>query len=355
MQGSDEEYGAEDWERAAAFQDPKFHSYDRIETGPEYLHEEYVEKTWEKGGSGLVFYTDEAHWRGQLHEDADMHRPEEHQYDDFDVDTSRYYDKTRGNDDERLYGATAVPNALEREEEWDRRGHDLGVGVVVQKRERERQEEPKDDDRESVSFQDLKSSAAAAAAATGPYQSKKQKLSVSTHARQLKQSIFESKDDQFYFSHSLRTVAPIDGSDQSSFLSKRIEDPSDAILKAELANAKQFEKQVLHGLPGRMMEKMGWKAGRGLGSKESGIRQPVHLDAQTSKAGVGYQEPAGSSKRSRARRRSKSPDDGASGVMMISSVYDKPNPNGLSIDSKVPPDDAWLPSISSSFQKSGVF
>jgi len=51
----------------------------------EYLYENEVEVTWDKGGSGLVFYTDAVYWdalRGDFHERTS---------DDFDItDEIRY-------------------------------------------------------------------------------------------------------------------------------------------------------------------------------------------------------------------------------------------------------------------------
>ena len=57
----------------------------------ERLFEEEMEVTWEKGGSGLVFYTDAQYWHMQKEDD-------ERNVDDWDVDTSIYYDETGGGD-----------------------------------------------------------------------------------------------------------------------------------------------------------------------------------------------------------------------------------------------------------------
>ena len=51
----------------------------------ERLFEEEIELKWEKGGSGLVFYTDAAFWKQQ--EEADF---DEETADDWDVDMEIY-------------------------------------------------------------------------------------------------------------------------------------------------------------------------------------------------------------------------------------------------------------------------
>lgn len=55
---------AEEWERHEAMTDEPevaFDRMDRMDT-EQRLFEEEIEKPWEKGGSGLVFYTDEVYW-----------------------------------------------------------------------------------------------------------------------------------------------------------------------------------------------------------------------------------------------------------------------------------------------------
>lgn len=53
----------------------------------ERLYEEEIELKWEKGGSGLVFYTDAQYWDEQK---GDF---DEKTADDWDVDMSVYYNK----------------------------------------------------------------------------------------------------------------------------------------------------------------------------------------------------------------------------------------------------------------------
>lgn len=74
----------EEWERHEAF-------YEDVTTqdrAKERLYEEEIELKWEKGGSGLVFYTDAQYW--QEKKDFD-----EETADDWDVDMSVYYNKGR--------------------------------------------------------------------------------------------------------------------------------------------------------------------------------------------------------------------------------------------------------------------
>ena len=63
----------------------------------ERLFEEEIELNWEKGGSGLVFYTDAQFWKEHDGEnDFDMETA-----DDWDVDMSVYYEKGAGDQDAR--------------------------------------------------------------------------------------------------------------------------------------------------------------------------------------------------------------------------------------------------------------
>ncbi|XP_070542867.1 G patch domain-containing protein 3-like [Ptychodera flava] len=81
----------EDWERHEALHD------DVTEQGrtKERLYEEEIELKWEKGGSGLVFYTDANYWDEQ---EGDF---DERTADDWDVDMSIYYEPDGGDKDAR--------------------------------------------------------------------------------------------------------------------------------------------------------------------------------------------------------------------------------------------------------------
>ncbi|NXC40905.1 GPTC3 protein, partial [Penelope pileata] len=81
----------EEWERHEALYEDVT-KQDRVE---ERLFEEEIELKWEKGGSGLVFYTDAQYWR---EENGDF---DEQTADDWDVDMSIYYDKDGGDKDAR--------------------------------------------------------------------------------------------------------------------------------------------------------------------------------------------------------------------------------------------------------------
>ncbi|XP_033113500.1 G patch domain-containing protein 3-like [Anneissia japonica] len=89
----DDDDTCEEWERHEALHDD-VHSQDR---NKERLYEEEMEVVWEKGGSGLVFYTDAAYW------DAQKGDFDERTSDDWDVDTSIYYEKNGGDKDARDY------------------------------------------------------------------------------------------------------------------------------------------------------------------------------------------------------------------------------------------------------------
>ncbi|XP_033747313.1 LOW QUALITY PROTEIN: G patch domain-containing protein 3-like [Pecten maximus] len=83
----------EEWERhEAMYDDPS-----NQERNSERLFEEEIELKWEKGGSGLVFYTDAQYWKEQ---EGDF---DEQTTDDLDVDMSIYYEEGAGDKDARDY------------------------------------------------------------------------------------------------------------------------------------------------------------------------------------------------------------------------------------------------------------
>ncbi|NXI79037.1 GPTC3 protein, partial [Rhipidura dahli] len=81
----------EEWERHEALHE----DVAQQERARERLFEEEIELKWEKGGSGLVFYTDAQFWQ---EEEGDF---DEQTADDWDVDMSIYYDKDGGDKDAR--------------------------------------------------------------------------------------------------------------------------------------------------------------------------------------------------------------------------------------------------------------
>ncbi|XP_041273629.1 G patch domain-containing protein 3 [Onychostruthus taczanowskii] len=87
----DDDDTCEEWQRHAALHE----DVTQQERARERLFEEEIELKWEKGGSGLVFYTDAQFWQEQ---DGDF---DEQTADDWDVDMSIYYDKDGGDKDAR--------------------------------------------------------------------------------------------------------------------------------------------------------------------------------------------------------------------------------------------------------------
>lgn len=87
-----EEEELEDWERHESLHDDVT-KQDR--TSP-YLFENEIELQWEKGGSGLVFYTDDNYWKEQENKDFDAETA-----DDWDLDMSVYYEANGGDLDSR--------------------------------------------------------------------------------------------------------------------------------------------------------------------------------------------------------------------------------------------------------------
>uniref|UniRef100_A0A8D0DGR5 G-patch domain containing 3 n=1 Tax=Salvator merianae TaxID=96440 RepID=A0A8D0DGR5_SALMN len=93
LQLSEDDDRCEEWERHEALHE----DVTSQERTKERLYEEEIELKWEKGGSGLVFYTDAQYWQeAEGGEDFD-----EQTADDWDVDMSVYYDKDGGDKDAR--------------------------------------------------------------------------------------------------------------------------------------------------------------------------------------------------------------------------------------------------------------
>ncbi|XP_066946328.1 G patch domain-containing protein 3-like [Macrobrachium rosenbergii] len=92
----------EEWERYQSFHEDVT-SQDRTK---ERLYEKEIELVWEKGGPGLVFYTDAQYWREQ---EGDF---DEQTTDEWDVDMSIYYDKGAGDFDAQNSVAMLESNEL---------------------------------------------------------------------------------------------------------------------------------------------------------------------------------------------------------------------------------------------------
>ncbi|XP_069080167.1 G patch domain-containing protein 3 [Pleurodeles waltl] len=106
----------EEWERHEALHEDVTNQ----ERTEERLFEEKIELKWEKGGSGLVFYTDAQYWRA---EEGDF---DEQTADDWDVDMSVYYEDGAGDKDAR-------DSVRMRQEQRRRDGleEDTGLGKPV--------------------------------------------------------------------------------------------------------------------------------------------------------------------------------------------------------------------------------
>ena len=88
----DSDYEEEEWDRHRALHNDvsarrMVDNVDDLADQPgtkERLFEDKMEVTWDKGSSGLVFYTDAQYWKeAEAHEEAE-------DADDWDVDTSEY-------------------------------------------------------------------------------------------------------------------------------------------------------------------------------------------------------------------------------------------------------------------------
>uniref|UniRef100_T1J6H0 G-patch domain-containing protein n=1 Tax=Strigamia maritima TaxID=126957 RepID=T1J6H0_STRMM len=108
----------EEWDRHEAFHNDVT-AQDRTK---ERLYEEEIELQWEKGGSGLVFYTDAQHWDEQ---EGDFDAKTS---DDWDLDMSIYYEKDGGDKDARDF-------IQMRREKRLRDGTDIDSGFNRKKKE----------------------------------------------------------------------------------------------------------------------------------------------------------------------------------------------------------------------------
>ncbi|XP_059194371.1 G patch domain-containing protein 3 [Centropristis striata] len=113
----DDDDRCEEWERHEALHE----DVTSQERSKERLFEEEIELKWEKGGSGLVFYTDAQYWQ---EEEGDF---DEQTADDWDVDMSVYYDKDGGDMDARDYVRMRYEKRM-REGLEDRSGHSQSIG-----------------------------------------------------------------------------------------------------------------------------------------------------------------------------------------------------------------------------------
>ncbi|XP_041845162.1 G patch domain-containing protein 3 [Melanotaenia boesemani] len=113
----DDDDFCEEWERHEALHD----DVTSQERSKERLYEEEIELKWEKGGSGLVFYTDAQYWQ---EEEGDF---DEQTADDWDVDMSVYYDKDGGDMDARDYVKMRYEKRL-REGVEDGSVHNQSIG-----------------------------------------------------------------------------------------------------------------------------------------------------------------------------------------------------------------------------------
>ncbi|TRY71161.1 hypothetical protein TCAL_05207 [Tigriopus californicus] len=137
--GSDDDDDAcEEWERHEALHnDVAARRIDPTDISQqpgtkERLFEEEMEVTWDKGSSGLVFYTDAQYWKAQ---EGDF---DEQTTDDWDVDMEIYYDETAGDKDAR-------DSVGMRTSTFYRQGRDLPSAFKGQKRQRGGKVESQDD------------------------------------------------------------------------------------------------------------------------------------------------------------------------------------------------------------------
>ena len=136
----DDEADTEEWDRVDALEGPVpshiNERADRLET--EYqLYEENCEQVWEKGSSGLVFYTDDSHWDLQ---EGDFHERTADALDVVPGDRDALCDWEAGTQDpDSATYVQAVERRREREKAWITRRHDCAASFVEGRR-RQREE-----------------------------------------------------------------------------------------------------------------------------------------------------------------------------------------------------------------------
>ncbi|XP_076369388.1 G patch domain-containing protein 3-like [Tachypleus tridentatus] len=117
----------EEWERHEALHN----DVTQLERSRERLFEEEIELKWEKGGSGLVFYTDAQYW------DAREGDFDEKTADDWDVDMAGYYEPGAGDKDARdflqMRRETRLRNGIDDDDDFNRKigffeNHTKGIG-----------------------------------------------------------------------------------------------------------------------------------------------------------------------------------------------------------------------------------
>ncbi|XP_050733767.1 G patch domain-containing protein 3-like isoform X3 [Eriocheir sinensis] len=224
----------EEWERYEPFHEDVT-SQDRIK---ERRFEKELEVTWDKGSSGLVFYTDEQYWRA-LEGDFD-----EQTTDEWDVDMSVYYEEGGGDKDARDGLDMMTSNQL--------RAGSLQQSVFKSKKE--------------------KGEDSAQAAKKSKKKNKRARDEVDTTTSN-QQSVVKKKEEEG------------NGSAQAAKRTKGERKigptPPPAIGSFE-AHTKGFGR--------RLMEAMGWKEGTGLGAGSAGIPYALENDGQhpRDRKGFGY-------------------------------------------------------------------
>lgn len=217
----------------------------------EKLFEEDMEVTWEKGGSGLVFYTDAQFWHS-------FKSDEERNCDDWDVDMSVYDGGDGGGDRD------AIEMRQMRQERKLRKGSSVrsaffevskeGRSVTVKEYlERSRRNHP-----------------------AGPnLPSQKEPVDGGDRQPGAKTLHLSFVKGPLLLDPSIRLVNPGESEDSK--------------VKSHVKKSSSSSDEYLGNSYSRyLMEKLGWKKGQGLGSDSRGRVEPVLAVANFGKAGLGY-------------------------------------------------------------------
>nr|XP_026694501.1 G patch domain-containing protein 3 [Ciona intestinalis] len=290
----------EEWERHEAFHDDVT-SQERCK---ERLFEEDIELKWEKGGSGLVFYTDAQYWK---EDEGDF---DEETADDWDVDVSEYYHGDGDRDAKQIQLMRKEKSKL-----YGNVGYKYQSSLSCEKpTNTENNETERDDDADSDDGEEWERHEAFHDDVTSQERCKERLfeedielkwekggsgLVFYTDAQYWKEDVGdfdeETADDwdvdvsEYYHGDGDRDAKQI----QLMRKEKRLREG--AALKSGLKLSKtkvkkmgKFEEHT-RGFGRHIMEGLGWNDDVGLG--RGGRRDPVEANGQVSRDGLGFKEP----------------------------------------------------------------
>jgi len=214
---------------------------DNLEHQPgtkERLFEEKMEVTWDKGSSGLVFYTDAQFWHAQQ-------ASEDRNTDDWDVDTSIYYGGTDPDRDSR-----------EMREMGQSTSEARNASVFTRK---------------------IKSNSEHGMAKKVQHRAETKSFKADLY-KNFKKPVAANKN-------TVKTSGPNFSEQSKGHMGAN----SKVDFKAKVGKKRKPEPKFAgNSFSRKVMAKQGYKAGQGLGAASSGITDPVDTRGQMTRAGLGY-------------------------------------------------------------------